>query len=112
MQFLYNWLSTKTLRSSYTGGIPDRFAGKNPTYYEAKQKSIGFSDTLALKSHTTFPVKSVGISSRLNGPLAEPVRTHIKKYSSSIFISFAGFEAAVVEEDRCVYHHYTPLSHV
>ena len=57
-----------TLRSSYTEGNPDRFAGKNPTSYEPKQKSIGFSDTLALKSHTTFPVKSVGISCRVTGP--------------------------------------------
>ena len=39
------------------------------TYYEAKQKSIGFSDTLALKSHATFPVKSVGISCHVTGPL-------------------------------------------
>ena len=53
----------------FTGGNPDRFVGKIPTSYKAKQKSIGFSDTLALNSHTTFPVRSVGISSRLNAPL-------------------------------------------
>ena len=42
-------------------GNPDRYAGKKP--YTAKQKGIGLSDTLALNSHTTFPVKSVGIIS-------------------------------------------------
>ena len=36
---------------------------------EAKQESIGFSYTLALNSRTTFPVKSVGISCRVTGPL-------------------------------------------
>ena len=52
------------------GGNPDRFAGKILTSYEAKEKSIGFSDTLTLNSRTTFPVRSVGISSRLNAPSA------------------------------------------
>ena len=66
MEPSHQWMD---LRSSYTGGFPDRFAGKIPTYYEAKQKSIGFSDTLTLKSHTSFPGKSVGISCRVTGPL-------------------------------------------
>ena len=54
------------LRSSYTGGNPDRFVGKNPKSYEAKQNNIKFSDTFAFKnSHTTFPGKSVGNTSRV-----------------------------------------------
>ena len=65
------------LRSIYTGGNPDRFAGKIPTTYEAKQKSIGFADTLALNSHMTFPGKSVGISSHVNGALNNKVQPRV-----------------------------------